>query len=209
MATSAQPLFVDDVSTLKEALRLGNIVDEDAAGPIINEAILWSRSKLVRALGEEYIPQILATAFTASPLTQGEITRTDANSLEVLMVKRYLLIHLPWASMDSAGSMPGFYNKEAPFRLSSSLDRERLLATIEQEANGLLQGICGDLSKTESCGSVTQRAVKASRLTHADGSTPPDVGAFPGQLDPGNRDSAAGVHGSYYVSPSYHRDQFS
>lgn len=181
MATSAEPLFVASLDVLKKEARLGEITDADAAGPIVNEACMWARVRMIEALGDAGVQTVLATAFTPTPLTSAEVLRVNANSLETLLFKRYLLSHLPWATMESSGSMPSWYNKEAPFRLSNSLDRERMIREIENQCNQLLGSICAALATEDGTCSVNGSRIGSAVLAPDD--DPPQLGAIYGQLD--------------------------
>ena len=97
MAASATPLFVADKATLKASLRLGGLVDTDAADDILNDAMLRARTLMIRVLGDGPVATLTALPSTDSPTTREEVQKVEAQQLEVVLTKRFLLpeLHRP------------------------------------------------------------------------------------------------------------------
>lgn len=185
MAEASVPLFVADLQTLKRSVRLGKIVDGDQATPIINDAVIYGRTILIRTLTSEGVTKIKATATTAEPLTDEEVLRAECDLVESLIFRRQLLMYLPWATMDAKSSMPQIYNKEAPFRLTGEFERNKQVNALEGQINEILTRVCLSLNsdptlQNHSCGiGGSQNRVI---ITTPD-DLPEDLGVVPGQTD--------------------------
>lgn len=155
MAANAQPLFVADLPTLKESLRLGRIIDEDAAAPILYDAMLRARTMLIRTLGDGPVANLAALPTTDSPTTRQEVQKVEAEQLEVVLVKRFLISDLPTAFMDDSGGMIDTYNQEAPFRLTNPGERMRWIKEMEVQANDLSRRLVTDLRAEETASDLS------------------------------------------------------
>lgn len=145
MAADATPLFVPDKVTLKLSLRLGKIVSEDAAEPLLNDAMLKARVLLLRILTSKVVNKILLTPSTTAPMTITEVRRVEAEQLEVLLTKRYMIDDLTTVFLDDSGDMLDSYSKEAPFRLTTPEDRRRAVHELELRSNDLAGRLVADL----------------------------------------------------------------
>lgn len=158
MATTAQPVFVADKATLKASLRLGGIIDTDAADDILNDAMLKARMLIVRVLGDRNVARVQAIPTTDAPLTKFEVQRVTAEQLEVVLTKRYLIPDLPTAFMDDSGSMLDTYNQEAPFRLTDASQRGMWVEELKAQANELAGQLMADLNSTTEVDQVSSGA---------------------------------------------------
>lgn len=145
MAASATPLFVADKATLKASLRLGGLIDTDAADDILNDAMLRARTLMIRVLGDGAVATLAALPSTDSPTTREEVQKVEAQQLEVVLTKRFLLPDLPSAFMDDSGSMLDTYQREAPFRLSNPQERAKLVMELEAQANDISRRLLSDM----------------------------------------------------------------
>lgn len=120
------PLFVSDADTLKAALRLSSVEDEDAAQPIFERGMQYARSAIYRRLGTTVANQWAAVAYVENPTTEQGILRTAATLLEVELVFVYLLENLPNFFMDDSGGIRQAWNEEGAFRSFDSEARAEL-----------------------------------------------------------------------------------
>lgn len=145
----AAPLFVADEATLKSKLRLSAVpataVDTEA---IIDEGILHARVEFYRELGTAKVTALLAIAFTETPTTEDGVLRALANITEVMMVRCYLMIHLPNTFMDASGDVNARWNEEAPTRERSSMElSEQIKACKNAIMENLLVLAGGDIDE--------------------------------------------------------------
>lgn len=114
---AAQPVFLDSAKDVWEAVRLSGVdsTDSDAAD-IMRQALLDSRNRLYRRLGEARVAQLLETDLTGNPATQAERDRAQAMLLEVWLVKKYLLETLPTLFKDGSSGLLSQINDEALVR---------------------------------------------------------------------------------------------
>src|SRR6185436_20608698 len=126
------PLFVADLATLKERLRLSGVpaAASDTHG-IIDECVLRARLAFYRRLGESRVTELLAISYTVDPTTENGVLRALANSVEVDLVRCELMQRLPMAFMDASGDINKRWNEEAPFRERSPLDPGSLLKSLK------------------------------------------------------------------------------
>ena len=147
MATA--PLFVANLATLKAQLRLSGLDATADSASMLNRAILTVRLNFMRHLGAARVTEIVALAFSESPVSENEITRAVANVTETDWVRYELMAVLPTLFQDSSGSAQDIWNHEAPFRRQGQSDiarmREELMSEIEQN---LIQ-LAGDESLGE------------------------------------------------------------
>lgn len=135
------PLFVADLDTLKEKLRLSGLAEDGDAHAIFDEALLEVRVHFYRRLGASLVTSLLATGFTENPTTNATALRGLANVTEVNWVRLVLLCRLPQLWMDNSGQAQKAWNEEAPYRErgdKTATEKERLEKTIEDALDLLL-----------------------------------------------------------------------
>jgi hypothetical protein len=167
----AAPLFVTDEATLKSKLRLSSVpasaTDTEA---IIDQAILDARVQFYIALGEIRVAAILATPFSETPTTEAGILRALASLTEVMMVRCYLLVHLPTTFMDASGDVNERWNTEAPLREKGVLDAEaEILACQNKIKENLLILAAND---TDECQEIQVYDGTPDRQTQFPANTP-------------------------------------
>lgn len=138
------PLFVQDLATLKSLLRLSGVPSSATDTlAIIDEAILKARLSFYRRLGQQRVGILLATAYDANPTGEDGVLRALANVVETKLVYVELLRKLPNQFMDASGDANRRWNEEAPFRERGSSDAQleinRLLDEIEEDMQ-MLEG---------------------------------------------------------------------
>lgn len=164
MAAASDPLFLLDRATLKESLRLGKLIETDAAAPLLNDAIQKTRVKLLRNLPERIVLELLATPSVASPTTASEVRRVEAEQLEIIMVRKFLIEDLPTAFMDAGGGMLDWYQKEAPFRMTNAYDRGLWIKSLADQANELAEELCKKQFEAQECSSLGDRVMGVADL---------------------------------------------
>lgn len=136
----AIPLFIADEATLKTKLRLSAVpasaTDTEA---IFDEAILRARVRFYRELGVARTNIIVALPFTDTPVTEDEVIRALANTVEVKMVYCELLRLLPNTFMDASGDVNSRWNEEAPTRERGGFEMSDELRRCEDEIRNGLQ----------------------------------------------------------------------
>lgn len=128
---SNDPLFVANMATLLERLRLSGVptAATDTLA-IIDEAVLRARLAFYRRLGESRVAQLVAITYMVNPVSEDTILRALANSVEVDLVRVELMQRLPMAFMDASGDINKRWNQEAPFRERGPLDPSRLVKDL-------------------------------------------------------------------------------
>lgn len=133
MATS--PVFVESAAVLKSKIRLSGIPANGDAEAIFDEALLLVRTGLYHELGSAVVASVLATAFTANPVSDAQVRRATANSIEVKWVRAELMRLLPMMFIDGNANQKQVYHDEAAFRDASQRqideERRRLMNDVE------------------------------------------------------------------------------
>jgi len=139
------PLFVADLATLKQLLRLTGVPASAADTlAILDEAILKSRLYFLRRLGADRVAALVAMTFEENPLTADDAVRALANTVEVKLVYSELLRRLPAAFMDASGDLNRRWNEEAPFRERSSFDAKAEILRLHDEVEEDMQILAGE-----------------------------------------------------------------
>lgn len=89
------PLFVTDMATLKQRLRLSGVVADTDAAELIEELVLSTRLDFFRALGQTKLGVLTSTTLNEAPSTDAGYKRLLAERLEVVRVRWYGLRDLP------------------------------------------------------------------------------------------------------------------
>lgn len=131
------PLFVADLDALKAELRLSELPSSTDANTILDRAILDARISFNRRLGGDRVSALVAITEVPNPGTDEEILRSLASSVEVRLVRCYLMRTLPHAFMDASGDINKRWNEEAPFREKPAFDIdqeiERCMTQLEED----------------------------------------------------------------------------
>ena len=144
------PLFVVDMKTLRDRLRLGGISVTSNAFAILEKAVEDVRVFLFdadRGLGEAKVLALRAVTFVENTLLPAELERTKANNLEIMWVRLLLLRRMPLFFMDASAVTHEAWNEE-PFTRMSRRDIEAEIKRLEAE---ILQ-VIGSLSGVSSAG---------------------------------------------------------
>lgn len=133
------PLFVQDVATLKKKVRLSNLGAEKIdATSILDDAMIRARVRFWQRLGEQRVNYLAAILPTSNPTTGDQILRALAETTEVALVRVELAHTLPLSWMDASGDQNKRWNEEAPFReMASDKVIEALEAQIERDMSTL------------------------------------------------------------------------
>ena len=142
------PLFVADMATLKQQLRLTGVPASTDADEMISAAVLEANSGFRRRLGNDQVTTLLGYSYTETPSTNNEVLRLVANQTEVKMVKAILLRVLPAQFIDGAGNALQNWHEEAPFRHMGPFDRRDELKQLNREIEENLQLLEGSESIT-------------------------------------------------------------
>lgn len=137
----ADPLFVVDLDTLKQKLRLTGIVADSDADLVFQEALLTVRRGFYDRLGLTAIATIEAITFTEDPDTDDEYRRLLANVVEVKWVRLQCLKTMPVVFMDGSGDTLEQWNKEAAFRQGPMPEKE--WKRLEQDLEDALVLLAG------------------------------------------------------------------
>lgn len=147
------PLFVNDIETLRASLRLSGLDATSDAERVFQNAVLGVRSKLYQRLGTERVTALLAVAYTESPTSQAQATRASANMVEVMMVRRELLLSMPMLFSGGMGAAGEAWNAEAPFRDVGVNDVAAIVRTLDRDIEaGLALLASSDAFPTEDSG---------------------------------------------------------
>lgn len=128
---AVEPLFVVDMDTLKERLRLTGAVQGDALAQI-DQAVEDVRVGFFadeQGLGATRTNEILAIDYVENATTTNALIRTRANNLEVLWVRMLLMRRMPTLFMDGSGAVQQIWNEEGLTR--------NPLGTLKSELNRL------------------------------------------------------------------------
>lgn len=139
------PLFVADLATLKQLLRLTGVpASATDTLAILDEAILRARLAFYRRLGEQRVGVLAALTFEPNPTTSDEVIRALANTVEVKLVYQELLRRLPNAWMDASGDINRRWNEEAPFRERTSFDAKEEILRLHNEIEEDMQMLAAE-----------------------------------------------------------------
>ncbi len=161
------PLFIESMAILKGQLRLSGAAETDSLA-ILNSAVLKARVRLYKALSGARVAEILSTAHTDAPDTDAQITRINAENVELACVKSDLLRTMPTLFMDGSANKREIWNEEQIARRGGPSDVAAELERLEAEIDKGLEELIGD--SEEAAGEV--RATCIGPLT-----TPPVPGA--------------------------------
>lgn len=172
----ADPLFFDTRKELLECMRLGSVCDDSSADPIIDRAIQLADVSLWQDLGTSTIALLQAQTYVDSVTSATQVARVQAQLLECTLVHIEIICLLPQMSIDGNGNGSGFYEEEAPFRLSGANDRDDLFDKLTAQAARLLSDLVAD----GSTGGVHSAIVGGACFDHTDpGNTSNDYVAAP------------------------------
>ena len=123
------PLFVADMDTLKQELRLTAVDSTNDSEQIFQRAVISARAAVFARLGETVANAWVAVAYSENPTGEQGVLRAVANLLEVELVFLRLLDSLPIFFMDDGGGTQQAWNEEGTFRGLDSDEREALKKT--------------------------------------------------------------------------------
>ena len=137
-----EPLFVATTPELLQKVRMSCAVEGDGdVTHVLNEAIQKVRVGFFDRLGEERVNQLVAIPFVENATTEAEIDRTKANSAEVLWVRKYLILDLPYRAFDQEEKERDNWNKEPLTRDLSKQEIELLLEKTCDELDRVLDDL--------------------------------------------------------------------
>jgi len=155
------PLFHDDLETLKESLRLsGSDVKGDVAA-VIEDCVRGFKVWFMQRAGFSVLSTLQAVTFTEDPTTESEAQRLAARVLEVKWVWCECLKRLQVMFADASGSAFQEFNDQGVWRQLDALDRVSLLRSCAREVEELYcfvasqQGI-GDVETVQAFDGTTE-----------------------------------------------------
>lgn len=137
------PLFVEDLDTLKKHLRFSGINAAEDIGTILEQAILATRTNFYRRLTQTRIEQLQAMASVTYPADAEEYLHSIAKLTEIRMVRLELTWTAPVLFQDASGEAQEAWDHQPSFRRDSpySLDKLRNYLKSEiEEAIEILKG---------------------------------------------------------------------
>lgn len=141
------PLFVADLATLKQRLRLTGMSAGSDGEQILDTALLDVRASFNARLGTARVAELKTFGpLSADPTTSNEILFALAVSTEVRWVRLELSCTLPWLWQDSQGGAGKAWNEEAPFREKGEVDFEQLRTKAMAAIERSLDLLSGDVS---------------------------------------------------------------
>lgn len=142
------PLFVQDLATLKAALRLTGVPAEATDTlAILDESILRTRLAFYRRLGQQRVGVLVAMTEVDNPTSEDEVLRSLASTTETKMVYAELLRKLPNQFMDASGDANRRWNEEAPFRERGATDAQREIQRLLDEIEEDMEILSGEESQ--------------------------------------------------------------
>lgn len=139
-----QPLFIIDIDTVKERLRLSGVPSDRDAQRLIEEAVRSVRVGFYRYLTESRVLTILATAEIENPTTGAGAIRQLASVTELKWIRYELMRTIPTLFFDSSASAhQSWQEDQAMLRGVSSSEKDMELKRLWLEissALGLLEG---------------------------------------------------------------------
>lgn len=158
---AVEPLFLEDMDSLRGELRLSAA---DAAGDvqkIIDRAVQQVRTNTYIRLGVERVNDIVAITPAENPDDEEGLLRQAAESLEVLWTRVLLSDVLPSIHLDASGGAQESYNEEGTFRKTDEEDRagqrKRAMEEVERLLEFLAGGTLGDMPKDRAWVSTPDR----------------------------------------------------
>lgn len=140
----SDPLFVNDIETLRGSLRLSGVAAASDAERVIQDAVLSVRSRLLQRLGETRVAELLAVTYSASPTTQAQALRAIANTLEVKMVRRELILSMPMLFSGGMGAANESWATEAPYRDVGISDVKPIVTQLDTDIEAALAALASD-----------------------------------------------------------------
>lgn len=140
----SSPLFVNDIETLRAKLRLSGLASASDAEQVLQDAVLSARSRLYQRLGADRVTALLAIAYTETPTDQNGALRAMANTCEVKMVRRELMLSLPMLFSGGLGAAGESWSAEAPFRDVGVSDVKELTRLLETDIENALTALAAD-----------------------------------------------------------------
>jgi hypothetical protein len=138
------PVFVADLDTLKEELRLSGIPTDGNSEDLLQQAIRDVRLSFWRKLGDSRIRTIKNWTLVDDPSTNQQYLRHLANQTEIKWVKWYLTWTLPMLFMDDSGDIDMRWNQDPTFRKATSRDLDKLRKELWDEILENLDLLSGD-----------------------------------------------------------------
>ena len=142
------PLFVSDLDLLKSRLRLSGAQEGDAT-KVIEQAVLDARVEFYERLGAARVDAIVAFTPSDTPSTDDELTRTLAESTEVLMVRVETMRVLPQMFLDSAGSARKAWNEEGITRDAGRFDTRRYIKEMTSRIRQNMERLGSGVKRSE------------------------------------------------------------
>lgn len=167
-ASRIQPLFSQNLTELRKALRLSGVSKNNDASVMIEQAVMGVRTGFVRKLGQSKVDAILAHALTPSPTTQGEYLRSLAVVCETKWVRMELMRTMPQLFSDG-NSVTKIWNEEGAFRDVPYLQHRDELRRLQEDVDVMLSTLA-TYSATEALTRQTFEAFGADSVPSPGGS---------------------------------------
>lgn len=134
------PLFVVDIDTLKQDIRISGTTSVDTLS-VLDRVVQEVRRNIYKRLGATTIAEILAITYNENPTTDDEYKRLDANLLETLWVQYLMYSELPVLVFDASVSTPPMqvWNEEPLTRDAAQEDElKKTMDSLLERINDLL-----------------------------------------------------------------------
>lgn len=132
------PLFMPDGDSLRKALRLSQVPDQNDATAQIDSAVESMKVRFFQALGEPRILALQSIPYSTTPKGTSAYLRILAATTEVKGVRAQLMRTLPMLFMDGT-SRTQSWNDEAAFRETSYLQTRDELKRLDNDVQQALE----------------------------------------------------------------------
>ncbi len=127
---AATPVFISDLPTLKERLRISQ-VDTGEGASVVDSVVEEVRLELYAVLGSSTVTTIAALTPGDPATTDDELKRLRAENVELLMVRLLLMRRMPILFLSSVGQARQQWNEEGITRDVDQATVRREIQTLE------------------------------------------------------------------------------
>lgn len=143
--SQATPLFVEDMTALKKAIRMSGASQQDTIGAI-EQALAEVRVGFFERLGRSRVLELQQIAYDPNSLSDEGITRIRARNAEVVWVKLLLVRQLPMLFIDAQGAVDRAWNEEGLTRDAGSMYIKGLISQLESDLQNMLDDLDGEVT---------------------------------------------------------------
>jgi hypothetical protein len=135
-------LFIKDLDRLKSSLRLSGSESRDSSQLLV-DAVDKARLLFFKRLTSSVVVTLQAIASVDSPTTPDQLRRATAEMLEILIVRRDLLMTMPVFTMDPSTNQE-VWNEDALVRKMTRRERDESVARMDAEIESFFSDILAD-----------------------------------------------------------------